>query len=200
MVSIEHLSPDEIKDFKEGFLKRMSDFKADFHSRSQQQALLLGRYIHCHLLIESRLSRLINIEIPKIKELKNIARHFDEKLEILESLESPPFQGSYSAVRAINTIRNKFAHNPSYLSIDNSHLGPVREFLDTDTTKMQPIEVVEMFTIIFCAGVTAIEVGLNIDKEVQEKLAEERKQLEKVREENRQEAFRLLDEIFGEAK
>lgn len=126
-------------------------------SRSVEHHALVGKFFHCHLLLENLLLQIIKRENPKIGSIEKIAKHFSQKLSILESMSDRPFASFFPALRAINEIRNKLGHNLNYVEIDEAKLDIIKQTLNDSTIEYDSaIEVIQLFTIKFHLNVMAV--------------------------------------------
>ena len=129
----------------------------------------IGKILVSHLLIETYITKYINLRIPNSFDIDSANLTFSKKLNIIKGdLESMPFK-FYNGINIINKIRNRYSHNLES-TIDNSEIGIIKSFLEdygkiyqdpgtkdnkanrlSFTNMADYITIIESFTNLFCS-------------------------------------------------
>lgn len=72
----------------------------------------LGSVIRAHLYIEKNINELVNLLVPRPKELKDISLDYSKKVSLICALGIDP--EVKNCLTGIGKIRNNFAHRTSY--------------------------------------------------------------------------------------
>jgi len=123
----------------------------------------LGRILICHLLIETHLNKLIELEMPKHFDIDYANLNFSQKIKLMRNHRIFEKVGFYQGIITINKIRNRFSHNIE-ATIEDSEIGIIVSILKkyssddvSDPFKEVNIEtysnlaIIELFVSLYCA-------------------------------------------------
>ncbi|MGZ3770502.1 MAG: hypothetical protein ACXVCP_09575 [Bdellovibrio sp.] len=96
---------------------------------SKQKTSALGSFLLHHLVLEKYLENYIIAIFPAISQIDGHKVNFGKKLEIVKKLNQFNHE-SYSALKAINEIRNDLAHNLSGGEIKEGHKKAIYFIID----------------------------------------------------------------------
>jgi hypothetical protein len=80
----------------------------------------LGLILKSHLIIEYYIDEYIITAFPAIIEPEKLRLTFNQKLELINN-DKTVFGMAYSAIKSLNTLRNKFSHKLSYKTVDSDY-------------------------------------------------------------------------------
>ena len=107
---------------------------------------LIGRVLKCQLLVESYLNQ--NIALLEKQPARKSRLRFADKVNLLE--RSAEYQSNfYKAVRELNNVRNKFAHDLNAV-IEEVDIPIMRSYAELSLRKRMStlLEVIEGFSLV----------------------------------------------------
>jgi uncharacterized protein YutE (UPF0331/DUF86 family) len=124
----------KIKQIKARAEKEHNEFY-DKHLKSSKDEIVI--VLKTHLFVENILDQVITAFLPKPKEL--LGKTFSDKIDIIKALNLPVVSNTNTVqkLRALNKIRNKFAHNLDY-RINQKDIEPLQKGLNLDKTLQTP--------------------------------------------------------------
>jgi hypothetical protein len=122
----------------------------------------LGRVLKCHLIIEHYIDNYLNVAYPTVYNWNNIRLTFSQKLELTQNPKT--IFTYYSAIKNLNSIRNKFSHklNYSIKSEDYKDIETIMRIWNTELNKslQSGINLIEEFTIWICVNIDSMINGI----------------------------------------
>lgn len=141
-------------------------------SRTKEQFLIFGRFVHIHLCIEKTMNEFIShkLQIDEDTLKKNgLIKRFEEKIIFFENIpNSPASKTCLDALKEINTLRNKMSHRLNFSEFNDLSIKKVTEYIPLENTETQfnPITRVLMFYSFFHAFVHSHIYGQKTAEEV----------------------------------
>jgi len=133
-------------------LNDLMEFNREYSDKLKRDQLMIGKILHCHLLIEHYMTDYLKIAHPAISNWKELRLNFDRKL-IMANDERTSFRRFGKGIKALNIIRNRYAHNLDS-HITEEDLKPIRDFMEDWKEAGRPLDnpedLIEAFTIIVC--------------------------------------------------
>lgn len=140
-----HSLPPQIAGFKDGSVtwKRLEGI--DY--------ALLGYFLSSHLIIEHYLDEVLKINHADL-DWESSRLSFSQKIALFSRFNMPEKYDSISAIKHLNTLRNKISHRIDY-KIQTNDLLPLKQFLiniyeGKQDVPEDPHEVLEAFNGMVC--------------------------------------------------
>ncbi len=114
---------------------------------------LLGYFLSCHLIIEHYLDESLQIRYPKL-DWEGAKLTFGQKISLLSKEPYPEKYNAISAIKQLNSLRNKLSHNIDF-KISEEDLLPITNYLrklygDELPPLSDPMKTLELFTSMVC--------------------------------------------------
>lgn len=129
------------------------------NNKSDNLAIILK----CHLIIEHYIDIYLEASYPTIEKWKNLRLTFSQKLELINNSKTA-FSLYYTALKELNTIRNKFSHKLNY-SMSQSDYKEINKIMSIwndalQKPKNQSLNLIIEFTIHICSHLYIITNGI----------------------------------------
>lgn len=128
---------------------QIQKIKAEVKQAFDREHDLIGRVLKCHLVVESYLNKNIDQLFPGTNRSSRL--RFYAKVNLLES--AAEYQSNfYRAIRELNNVRNKFAHDLN-ATIEENDIGIMRSYAEVSLRKRftSPAHVIEGFSYVAAA-------------------------------------------------
>jgi len=140
----------------QAFSKRMHEL---IYVNTDEMATVLK----CHLIVENFIDQLLEVGYPTI-DWKKANLNFSKKLELTNSRGTAIGTVYYPAIKKLNTIRNKFAHQITY-ELQESDYSEIKIAMDLwnklfDKPCSTGLAVIEEFTIWVCSNIETLINGI----------------------------------------
>jgi len=138
-------------------------FNAQIQELFSQKTDEMGTVLKCHLIVEYYIDQLLEAGYPTIK-WKPVNLNFSKKLEMINTPGTAVGVIYYPAIKKLNTIRNKFAHNLAY-ELQESDLSELRISMDLwEKARGQSagsgIQLIREFTVWVCGNISILTTGI----------------------------------------
>jgi hypothetical protein len=140
-----------------------SRFNIDMRELITKETDNLAVVLKCHLIIEYYIDRFLQAAYPTIS-WDPLSLTFAKKLELINVPGTYVGLCFYKAIKKLNSIRNKFAHQLTY-ELKESDLTDLRQSMDLwekarERTSGKGIKLVEEFTIWVCGNIDSFTNGI----------------------------------------
>jgi len=138
-------------------------FNLEMHQLISRNTDELAIVLKCHLILENYIDKFLQAGYPTIKwDFVNLT--FSKKLELINTRGTYLAAVLYKAIKKLNSIRNKFAHDFTY-EFKNNDLTEIHQAMDLwEKAKGKPagtgIQLIEEFTIWACAMINIMTSGI----------------------------------------
>jgi hypothetical protein len=139
-------------------------FNSEMLSLLNKQTDDLGSILKCHLIVEYYIDKYLKAAYPTIVKWKEARLTFAQKLELLSN-DKTSIGIYYPAIKALNTIRNKFSHNFQY-NIETKDYEEIKKIMYAwykafGKPLLKDIELIKDFTVWLCANIDTLTNGIN---------------------------------------
>ena len=107
--------------------QELASFSQEYRGLIEGEDKNLSVVLRSHLIIEHYIDRYIALAIPEIEDWEQLRLTFSNKLEIINNRRTS-IAMLYPAIKALNKIRNKYAHNLNYKP-NESDYEPIYNFI-----------------------------------------------------------------------
>ncbi len=107
--------------------EELTSFNQEYRDFIEGENKNLSVVLRSHLIIEYYMDRYIALAIPEVEDWKKLRLTFIKKLEIINNKRTT-FGMLYPGVKALNKIRNKYAHNLNYKPKESDY-KPISNFI-----------------------------------------------------------------------
>ncbi len=136
------------------FDEERKSFNLDIGSFLGSNSSDLGSLLKYHLTIEYYIDEYLSAAYPTITNYRSARLTFIQKLELLYA-ESTPTAFYYSALRNLNSIRNRFSHNIHY-QLSTEDFKDIQRvmhawYIALEKPLLSDMELIADFTVWICA-------------------------------------------------
>lgn len=157
------LDPKFLNEINEEYQKEKGKLSKLLKDRDNAVHSIIGRLLHCHLILEYYLAEYLIAKHPNITDLvkSDMGKQFTQKMNIYKNMNCNDLPPQLEAgLYKINEIRNQIGHRLDKADIDDTKARELKGalkglFPKADTDKMEPIEAVVTFTVV---GATIIQL------------------------------------------